>query len=284
MSGPLDDRARDLATLAGEQLDVLVVGGGIVGTGSALDAATRGLRVGLVERDDIAVGTSSRSSRLIHGGLRYLEQYRFALVREALRERSRVLHLAPHLVTIQPLLRAKPAWLWFVHCETSTGMLNDLGAFSRLCADSGTRLCVDAISSIGTVPVDLRGAYFASGVSRFSPGRQSFAPPTPATPHIHPAAVQRRALFCGKLLSKLGLLPECRADGMADVRDLKSRGDFPRVGSTPTPGTTFLIGPYRDSIGADVSLAYPSSASPAQPGMSASMSFARRTSDSCQPR
>lgn len=103
-TAPLDARARALATLADEALDVLVVGGGIVGCGAALDATTRGLRVGLVERDDIGVGTSSRSSRLIHGGLRYLEQYRFGLVREALTERSRILHLAPHLVTIEPLL------------------------------------------------------------------------------------------------------------------------------------------------------------------------------------
>jgi glycerol-3-phosphate dehydrogenase len=103
-AAPLEDRQRDLAALVDRPLDVLVVGGGIVGSGAALDAATRGLRVGLVERDDIAVGTSSRSSRLIHGGLRYLEQYRFGLVREALTERSRILHLAPHLVTIEPLL------------------------------------------------------------------------------------------------------------------------------------------------------------------------------------
>src|SRR6185369_2023248 len=103
-AGPLEDRRRDLAELVDRPLDVVVVGGGIVGSGAALDAATRGLRVGLVERDDIAVGTSSRSSRLIHGGLRYLEQYRFGLVREALTERSRLLHLAPHLVTIEPLL------------------------------------------------------------------------------------------------------------------------------------------------------------------------------------
>jgi len=109
-SAPLEERRRDLAALADDPLDVLVIGGGIVGSGSALDAATRGLRVGLVERDDIAVGTSSRSSRLIHGGLRYLEQYRFGLVREALRERSRVLHLAPHLVTIQPLLFPLFGW------------------------------------------------------------------------------------------------------------------------------------------------------------------------------
>ncbi len=103
-AAPLEERRRSLAALADGPLDVLVVGGGIVGSGAALDAATRGLRVGLVERDDIAVGTSSRSSRLIHGGLRYLEQYRFGLVREALSERSRILHLAPHLVTIEPLL------------------------------------------------------------------------------------------------------------------------------------------------------------------------------------
>jgi glycerol-3-phosphate dehydrogenase len=103
-ASPLDERRRDLGALVDEELDILVVGGGIVGSGAALDAATRGLRVGLVERDDIAVGTSSRSSRLIHGGLRYLEQYRFGLVREALTERSRILHLAPHLVTIEPLL------------------------------------------------------------------------------------------------------------------------------------------------------------------------------------
>jgi len=107
---PLEGRRRDLATLADGQLDVLVVGGGIVGSGVILDAATRGLRAGLVEREDLAVGTSSRSSRLIHGGLRYLEQYRLGLVREALAERSRILNLAPHLVTIQPLLFPLIGW------------------------------------------------------------------------------------------------------------------------------------------------------------------------------
>jgi glycerol-3-phosphate dehydrogenase len=109
-AAPLDARRRDLVALADGQLDVLVVGGGIVGSGALLDATTRGLRAGLVERDDIAVGTSSRSSRLIHGGLRYLEQYRFGLVREALAERSRILHLAPHLVTIEPLLFPLFGW------------------------------------------------------------------------------------------------------------------------------------------------------------------------------
>jgi glycerol-3-phosphate dehydrogenase len=119
---PLEDRDRDLAALADRPLDVLVVGGGIVGSGAALDATTRGLRVGLVERDDIAVGTSSRSSRLIHGGLRYLEQYRFGLVREALRERSRVLHLAPHLVSLQPLLFPLYGWPVATRVFYQTGM------------------------------------------------------------------------------------------------------------------------------------------------------------------
>jgi glycerol-3-phosphate dehydrogenase len=91
------DALRRLATA--DELDVLVVGGGVVGAGSALDAATRGLRVGLVEARDWAAGTSSRSSKLIHGGLRYLEMLDFRLVQEALRERGLMLQrIAPHLV------------------------------------------------------------------------------------------------------------------------------------------------------------------------------------------
>src|SRR5690349_12108546 len=97
-------RRRDLAALVAGPWDVVIVGGGIVGVGALLDAASRGMRAALVEQDDIAVGTSSRSSRLIHGGLRYLEQLRFGLVREALAERRRLLTLAPHLVRIEPLL------------------------------------------------------------------------------------------------------------------------------------------------------------------------------------
>jgi glycerol-3-phosphate dehydrogenase len=101
---PLDRRAADVAALSRETWDVVIVGGGIVGAGALLDAVSRGMRAVLVEQDDIAAGTSSRSSRLIHGGLRYLEQFRFGLVREALAERSRLLTLAPHLVRIEPLL------------------------------------------------------------------------------------------------------------------------------------------------------------------------------------
>jgi glycerol-3-phosphate dehydrogenase len=96
--GP-EERAAALAALAETEHDVLVVGGGVVGSGVALDAATRGLSVGLVEARDFGSGTSSRSSKLIHGGLRYLEQLNIALVREALEERSLLLQrIAPHLV------------------------------------------------------------------------------------------------------------------------------------------------------------------------------------------
>ena len=92
-------RAEAVGRLEREQLDVLVIGGGITGVGIALDAASRGLSVGLVEARDIAAGTSSRSSKLIHGGLRYLEMLEFKLVHEALRERRLLLtRLAPHLV------------------------------------------------------------------------------------------------------------------------------------------------------------------------------------------
>ena len=93
-----DTRDAALTALAGAEVDVLVIGGGVVGAGCALDAVTRGLTVGLVEARDLASGTSSRSSKLIHGGLRYLEMLDFGLVREALRERGLILQrLAPHL-------------------------------------------------------------------------------------------------------------------------------------------------------------------------------------------
>jgi len=96
--GP-EERAAAIASMRAREVDILVIGGGIVGTGAALDAVTRGLRVGMVEARDWASGTSSRSSKLVHGGIRYLEQLDFRLVREALIERGLLLQrLAPHLV------------------------------------------------------------------------------------------------------------------------------------------------------------------------------------------
>jgi len=97
-------RADALAALEAERFDVVVIGGGITGAGVALDAASRGYSVALVERADYASGTSSRSSKLVHGGLRYLQSFDLGLVREALVERAIMVRLAPHLVKPLPML------------------------------------------------------------------------------------------------------------------------------------------------------------------------------------
>ena len=101
-------RSDALATLGSESFDVVVVGGGITGAGVALDAASRGYSVALVEKGDFAAGTSSRSSKLVHGGLRYLQNFDLGLVREALLERSLLVELAPHLV--KPLAMLVPGF------------------------------------------------------------------------------------------------------------------------------------------------------------------------------
>ena len=106
-------RTDALGSLQEEELDLLVVGGGVVGCGTALDAVTRGLSTGLLEQRDFASGTSSRSSKLIHGGLRYLEMLDFGLVREALEERGLLLtRLAPHLVRPVPFLYPLTHHVW----------------------------------------------------------------------------------------------------------------------------------------------------------------------------
>ncbi|GAA2440955.1 glycerol-3-phosphate dehydrogenase/oxidase [Actinomadura vinacea] len=123
-STPLGPQYREatLQRLADTEFDVLVVGGGIVGAGAALDAVSRGLSVALVEARDWASGTSSRSSKLVHGGLRYLEQRDFGLVREALRERSLMLtRLAPHLVRPVPFLYPLKHRLW-ERCYVGAGV------------------------------------------------------------------------------------------------------------------------------------------------------------------
>jgi glycerol-3-phosphate dehydrogenase len=98
------ERSQALAALSQDEFDVVVIGGGITGAGVALDAATRGYSVALVERADFASGTSSRSSKLVHGGLRYLQNFDLGLVREALLERQLMVALAPHLVRPLPLV------------------------------------------------------------------------------------------------------------------------------------------------------------------------------------
>ena len=97
-------RADALEAVAGERFDVVVIGGGITGAGVALDAASRGYSVALLERGDYAQGTSGRSSKMVHGGLRYLQNFDLGLVREALLERQLMVHLAPHLVYPTPYL------------------------------------------------------------------------------------------------------------------------------------------------------------------------------------
>src|SRR5687767_9952232 len=114
---PLQRREGTLRSLTEGPLDLLIIGGGIVGSGIARDAAMRGLRVGLVEQHDFAFGTSSRSSRLLHGGLRYLAQGRVGLVHEASVEKKIVHHIAPHvsapLAFVFPTYRDNKEWkLW----------------------------------------------------------------------------------------------------------------------------------------------------------------------------
>src|SRR5204862_1369372 len=105
-----------MAELSNQQFDLLVIGGGITGCGVARDASMRGLTVALVERDDFASGTSGRSSRLVHGGIRYLEHGQLHLVHESIRERQTLLRIAPHLV--KPL-----AFTWPVYRGARVGKL-----------------------------------------------------------------------------------------------------------------------------------------------------------------
>ena len=111
------ERSKTLRALTDAPLDLLIIGGGIVGAGIARDAAMRGLKTGLVEQHDFAFGTSSRSSRLLHGGMRYLAQGRLGLVHEASAEKKIVQHIAPHLAEplpfIFPTYRENKNWvLW----------------------------------------------------------------------------------------------------------------------------------------------------------------------------
>jgi glycerol-3-phosphate dehydrogenase len=125
-------RRQALKVLQEQEFDLLVVGGGIIGAGIARDAALRGFRVALVEQHDLASGTSSRPTRLIHGGLRYLEIYDFALVREDLREREILLRVAPHLVFPLPFLLPQYQRTPFYRAKLQAGMvLYDLLSYDK---------------------------------------------------------------------------------------------------------------------------------------------------------
>lgn len=129
-----ESRAEALARMSDDQgLDVLVVGGGVTGAGIALDAATRGLRVGIVEAQDWASGTSSRSSKLVHGGLRYLQMLDFHLVHEALNERDLLLsEVAPHLVRAVPFLYPLEHRVWQrFYVGSGVGLYDALASLSK---------------------------------------------------------------------------------------------------------------------------------------------------------
>ena len=134
-------RRADRAHLEDEVVDVLVIGGGVTGAGAALDAASRGLSVALLEARDFASGTSSRSSKLIHGGLRYLEQFAFPLVREALSERARLVQtIAPHLVSPLPFLLPLTAPVWQrAYYGAGVALYDALGAVFTSGRESGGR-------------------------------------------------------------------------------------------------------------------------------------------------
>ncbi|MEG3155597.1 glycerol-3-phosphate dehydrogenase [Sphingomonas sp. RB1R13] len=144
------------------QHDLLVIGGGINGTGIARDAAGRGLKVLLVERDDLASHTSSSSTKLIHGGLRYLEMYEFRLVRESLAEREKLLDIAPHLIRpmrfVMPLAKGmRPAWL----IRLGLLLYDRIGGRSRLPRSFGVRLAGTKWGA-GLKPIE-RGFVYSDG-------------------------------------------------------------------------------------------------------------------------
>jgi glycerol-3-phosphate dehydrogenase len=146
----------------GADYDLLVIGGGINGTGIARDAAGRGLKVLLVERDDLASHTSSSSTKLIHGGLRYLEMYEFRLVRESLAEREKLLDIAPHLISpmrfVMPLAKGmRPAWL----IRLGLLMYDRIGGRSRLPRSHGVRLAGTKWGA-GLKPIE-RGFVYSDG-------------------------------------------------------------------------------------------------------------------------
>ena len=101
---PSNNRAEHIAEISNSDYDLIIIGGGITGAGIALDATTRGLKTLVLEKQDFASGTSSKSTKLIHGGLRYLKQFEIALVREVGMERAVVHSLAPHLVRAEKML------------------------------------------------------------------------------------------------------------------------------------------------------------------------------------
>jgi glycerol-3-phosphate dehydrogenase len=206
-------RTASLARL-GDTFDLVVIGGGITGCGVTLDAAQRGLRVLLVEKGDIASGTSSRSSKLIHGGLRYLKQMQFRITRLACRERDRMLALSPHLV--HPVRFLYPA----SEGDRTPGWQVDLGLwmYDRLTArpEKHTQLTIDELSElVPDLPTEDLDRVLAYTDAWADDARLTLA--VAATAHAYGAAILTR---CEALTATRDV--DARVAGLI-VRDLESR-------------------------------------------------------------
>ncbi len=214
-------RAEAIARLEEEQLDVLVVGGGITGVGIALDAASRGLSVGLVEARDLAAGTSSRSSKLIHGGLRYLEMLEFKLVREALRERRLLLtRVAPHLVRPVEFLFPLTHRGWERPYMGAGLLLYDLWAGRHLprARHLSRRAALEAAPALR--PDSLIGAV------RFSDAQEDdalYAVYVARTAAVHRASIATRVQVASFLRDETGRILGVRADDRLTARPLEIR-------------------------------------------------------------
>src|SRR3954469_12517371 len=208
--------ALDRLRAGSEPFDMIVIGGGSSGLGAAVDAAARGHRVALIERGDFAKGTSSRSTKLVHGGLRYLRQGHVPLVLEALRERGRLTRNAPHLV--HDLAFVIPNYKWWEGPFYSIG----LKVYDQLAGDLGLKQSrhlsrEETLQLIPTVEPD----HLTSGViyhdGQFDDARLAINLATTATEHN--AAV---ANYC----ECVGLIKEAGRIAGAAVRDIESGAEF----------------------------------------------------------
>ncbi len=227
--------------LRGEPFDLLVIGGGATGAGVALDAATRGLSVALVERDDFSAGTSSRSTKLIHGGVRYLEKAvkefdrsQFALVRDALKERAVLIRLAPHLARPLPLVTPLYQWLQVPYFRTGLKMYDWLAGRSNLAPSS----FVDAKEALQRFPM-LKPEGLRGGVvyydGQFDDARMNVA--------IALTAAEQGATVANHAQVTALIHEEGRLRG-AEVRD-RETGDVAEVRAAAVINAT---GPFSDAI------------------------------------
>ena len=227
MSTPVPfDRGAMLRRLADETFDVLVVGGGITGTGVALDAASRGLRTALVERDDFASGTSSKSSKLIHGGLRYLQQGEVALVYEALAERQRLRRNAPPLVRVMPFM---------IPILTRDGLMNakiaralgtamwgyDLTGGLRIGKRHERLTAAQALAHLPTMPADRLASAYLYYDARADDARLCLA--VARTAAAHGAAVANHATVTGFGKDTSGAVSSVQVEADGSRFDVQAR-------------------------------------------------------------